>query len=319
MSSSKRVILVTGGTGLVGHGIEAYLDKSGRNPDETWVFLSSKEGDLRDREQTIKIFEKYQPTHVLHMAAMVGGLFKNMRNKLKFYLDNERMNENVLECAHNFKCVKCVSCLSTCIFPDKTTFPLDETMVHNGPPHPSNEGYAYAKRNIDILNRCYNEQSTTKFTSIVPTNIYGPHDNFNVEDGHVLPGLMNKCYNAMKNNTEFVVWGSGSPLRQFIYSRDMGSLIVWVLRNYDDASPLILSVGEEDEVSIADAAKSIVSTMGFKGKLVFDTSKADGQYKKTASNKKLMSLYPDFKFTPFNEALKETVDWFVANYETARK
>jgi len=175
------------------------------------------------------------------------------------------------------------------------------------------------KRNIDILNRCYNECSTTKFTSIIPTNIFGLYDNFNIEDGHVLPGLIHKCYNAMKNGTDFTVWGSGSPLRQFIYSRDMGALLVWTLDNYDDASPLILSVGEEDEISIADAAKTIVETMGFKGKLIFDTSKADGQYKKTASNKKLITLNPSFKFTPFKQALKETVDWFVANYETVRK
>jgi len=267
----------------------------------------------------VKIFEKYRPTHVIHLAAMVGGLFKNMRNKLKFFLENEAMNENILESAHNFKCVKCISCLSTCIFPDKTTYPIDETMIHNGPPHPSNEGYAYAKRMLDVLNRCYNEQSTTKFTSIVPTNIFGPHDNFNLEDGHVLPGLINKCYHAMKNNTDFVVWGTGAPLRQFIYSRDMGALIVWGLENYSDEQPIVFSVGEEDEVTIAQAATTIVETMGFKGNLVFDKTKSDGQFKKTASNKKLMTLYPDFKFTPFKQGLKETVEWFVANYETARK
>eukprot|EP01114_Cavostelium_apophysatum_P013732 TRINITY_DN3391_c0_g1_i1.p1 TRINITY_DN3391_c0_g1~~TRINITY_DN3391_c0_g1_i1.p1 ORF type:complete len:347 (+),score=72.95 TRINITY_DN3391_c0_g1_i1:87-1043(+) len=317
--SSQKVILVTGGTGLVGKGIEAALDKVGRKSDETWVFLSSKDGDLKKMEDTVKIFEKYRPTHVIHLAAMVGGLFKNMRNKLKFYVDNETMNMNILECAHKFKCVKCISCLSTCIFPDKTTYPIDETMVHNGPPHPSNEGYAYAKRMLDVLNRCYNEQSTCKFTSIIPTNIFGPNDNWNLEDGHVLPGLIHKCYNSMKNNTDFVVWGSGKPLRQFIYSRDMGELIVWVLHNYEDPEPIILSVGEEDEVSIADAAKAIVETMKYKGNLVFDTTKADGQYKKTASNKKLMTLNPNFKFTPFRDALKETVEWFVANYETARK
>jgi len=192
-------------------------------------------------------------------------------------------------------------------------------MVHNGPPHPSNEGYAYAKRNLDILNRLYSEKSTCKFTSIVPTNVYGPHDNFKLEDSHVLPGLIYKCYHAMKNNTDFTVWGTGAPLRQFIYSRDMGALIVWALHNYEDSSPIILSVGEEDEVSIAEVAKKIVETMGFKGKLVFDTSKSDGQFKKTASNKKLKTLNPDFKFTPFDQALKETVEWFVANYETARK
>lgn len=317
--SEKRVILVTGGTGLVGKGIEAALDKQGRDPNETWVFLSSKDGDLTKREDTVKIFEKHRPTHVVHLAAMVGGLFKNMRNKLKFFLDNMSMNENVLQCCHDFKVKKCISCLSTCIFPDKTTFPIDETMIHNGPPHPSNEGYAYAKRMQDVLNRCYNEQSSCFFTSIIPTNIYGPHDNYNIEDGHVLPGLMHKCYLAQKNNTDFVIWGSGKPLRQFIFNHDMGALIVWALKNYNDPNPIIFSVGEEDEVSIGDVAKAVVEAMDFKGNVVFDTSKSDGQFKKTASNKKLKSLYPDFKFTPFKEAIKISCDWFVKNYETARK
>jgi len=123
----------------------------------------------------------------------------------------------------------------------------------------------------------------------------------------------------MKNNSDFVVWGSGAPLRQFIYSRDMGALIVWAVDHYEDEQPIIFSVGEEDEVTIAQAANAIVETMGFKGTLVFDKSKSDGQFKKTASNKKMMKIHPDFKFTPFKQALKETVEWFVANYDTARK
>lgn len=319
MASEKRVILVTGGTGLVGKGIEAAVNKQGKNTNDTWIFLSSKEGDLKKWEDTNKIFEKYKPTHVIHLAAMVGGLFKNMKNRLGFYLDNENMNQNVLKAAHEHKCVKCVSCLSTCIFPDKTAYPIDETMIHNGPPHSSNEGYAYAKRMLDVLNRCYNEQSTCKFTSIVPTNVFGPYDNWNLEDSHVLPGLIHKCYIAMKENKPFTVWGSGTPLRQFIYNRDMGELILWTLDNYSDDHPIILSVGEEDEISIADGARAIVEAMGFKGDLVFDTTKSDGQFKKTASNKKLKTLYPTYQFTPFKQALKETVDWFVANYETARK
>lgn len=319
MDNTRRVILVTGGTGLVGKGIEAAVAKRGQRDNEQWIFLSSKEGDLKKREDTEKIFEKYKPTHVIHLAAMVGGLFKNMKNRLGFYLDNENMNQNVLACANKYGCIKCVSCLSTCIFPDKTTYPIDETMIHNGPPHPSNEGYAYAKRMLDVLNRCYNEQSTCKFTSIVPTNVFGPYDNFNIQDGHVLPGLIHKCYIAKRDNQPFTIWGSGSPLRQFIYNRDMGELILWVLDKYDDPEPIILSVGEEDEISIADGARAIVEAMDFKGEVVFDTSKSDGQFKKTASNHKLKSLNPEFKFTPFKEALKESVDWFVANYNHARK
>ena len=134
-------------------------------------------------------------------------------------------------------------------------------MIHNGPPHKSNEGYAYAKRMIDVMNACYKNEYGCNFTSVVPTNIYGPNDNFCVEDGHVIPGLINKCYNAKKNNTPFVIWGTGAPLRQFIYSHDLARLTIWVMRNYHSNEPIILSVGEEDEVSIKDVALAVAEAM----------------------------------------------------------
>ena len=126
-------------------------------------------------------------------------------------------------------------------------------MIHNGPPHHSNEGYAYAKRMIDVINRCYHLQHGCMFTSVVPTNIFGPHDNFSIEDGHVLPGLMHKCLLAKQKQAageeaSFVIWGSGTPLRQFIFSEDLGALLVWALREYDSIEPIILSVPEEAEV-----------------------------------------------------------------------
>lgn len=311
-------ILVTGGTGLVGAGIQAHLKKH-HVEGEQWIYLSSKEGDLRSLEDTRKIFAKYQPTHVIHLAAMVGGLFRNMREKLEFYRANSAMNDNVLLCCHEFKVQKCISCMSTCIFPDKTTYPIDETMIHDGPPHPSNEGYAYAKRMLDVLNRCYHEAHGSQFTSVIPTNIFGPHDNFNMEDGHVIPGLIHKCYLAKKHNTDFVVWGSGTPLRQFIFNEDLGALLVWTLHHYNDPSPLILSVGEEDEVAIRDVANMIGQAMNFQGRIVYDTTKADGQFKKTASNKKLINMVPEFKFTPITEAIAQSVRWFEENFDAARK
>jgi len=194
---TKKVVLVTGGSGLVGKGIEAYL-KTAPRPDERWVYLGSKDGDLTKLEDTRAIFEKHQPTHVIHLAASVGGLFKNMRQRVEMIRDNLAINDNVLLCSKEYKVQKVVSCLSTCIFPDKTTYPIDETMVHLGPPHFSNEGYAYAKRMIDVLNRAYNLEYGCKFTSVIPTNIYGPHDNYNLEDSHVIPGLIHKTYNAKK-------------------------------------------------------------------------------------------------------------------------
>ncbi|EOD24601.1 hypothetical protein EMIHUDRAFT_206625 [Emiliania huxleyi CCMP1516] len=237
--------MVTGGSGLVGKGIQAALanGRCGETPaNEKWVYLSSKEADLRDRR-------KHRPTHVIHLAAMVGGLFKNMSHKVEFWQQNVAINDNVMHWAKEYK---------------------------------SNESYAYAKRMIDVLNRCYNEEYGCNFTS------------------------------ARRH-------AASTPLRQFIFNEDLGALMVWTLRNYDSPEPIILSVGEEDEVTIRDAALAVVSGMGYTGEVVFDTTKSDGQHKKTASNAKLMALHPEFQFTPFKQAVKQTCEWFKANYDTARK
>lgn len=224
-----------------------------------------------------------------------------------------------MELCRIYKVQKLVSFLSTCIFPDKTTFPIDETMLHNGPPHPSNEGYALAKRLIDTMNRAYAEEYGCNFTAIIPTNIYGPHDNFSIQNGHVIPGLIHKCYLAKKNNSDFTIWGSGTPLRQFIYSLDLAELTVWVMRSYHSPDPITLSVDESSEVSIKDVALTVAKAMKFEGNVVFDTEKADGQFKKTASNKKFRSYMPDYKFTSIEDGIQRSVDWFLANYEHCRK
>lgn len=319
-------ILVTGGSGLVGNAIKDVIETSEKRSDEEWIFVGSKDGDLTDLESTRKLFDKYKPDKVIHLAAMVGGLFHNMSNNLDFLRKNMLINDNVLLVSHENNVNKVVSCLSTCIFPDKTTYPIDETMVHNGLPHDSNFGYSYAKRLIDVLNRGYFEQHNRKFTSIVPCNIYGPNDNFHPTASHVIPGMIQRLYKLIKDDTidtpqeerVFTVYGTGKPLRQFIYSHDLAKLTIWVLREYDSVSPIILSVDEEDEVSIEFVARSIAKAFDFKGRIEFDTTKADGQYKKTASNNKLRSFRPDFKFTKFEEAIKTTVDWFLNNQDKVR-
>ncbi|XP_049325933.1 GDP-L-fucose synthase isoform X1 [Astyanax mexicanus] len=313
-------VLVTGGTGLVGKAIERVVkEEGGAKEGEEWIFLSSKDADLTNAAETKAIFEKHRPTHVIHLAAMVGGLFRHLRQNLDFWRKNMAINDNVLHTAHEYDVVKVVSCLSTCIFPDKTTYPIDETMIHNGPPHESNAGYAYAKRMVDVHNRAYFQQSGRRYTAVIPTNIFGPHDNFNLEDGHVLPALIHKTYLAKRDGTALEVFGSGCALRQFIYSLDLARLCLWVLREYDEVEPIILSVGEEDEISIKDAVDAIIEAFEFTGPVNYDKSKSDGQMKKTASNAKLRQYRPDFTFTPFQKALKETCDWFAANYDSARK
>ncbi len=241
------------------------------------------------------------------------------RAQVEFFRDNMAMNDNVMECCRVYKVEKLVSCLSTCIFPDKTTYPIDESMIHLGPPHASNEGYAYAKRMLEVMNRLYREEYGCNFTSIIPTNVYGPHDNFSIADGHVVPGLIHKCYLARERGEDFVVWGSGTPLRQFIHADDLAELTVWTARHYADPDPLILSVDEADEVSIRQVAEWVADAFEYRKGLVFDTTKADGQFKKTASNAKLRALRPDFRFRSIEDGIRDTVRWFQDNYDTARK
>uniref|UniRef100_A0A671UVQ6 GDP-L-fucose synthase n=1 Tax=Sparus aurata TaxID=8175 RepID=A0A671UVQ6_SPAAU len=283
-------VLVTGGSGLLGKAIEHVVMNEGlKREGEEWIFLSSKDADLVDLKQTRDVFEKYRPTHVIHLAAKVGGLFQHMKENLHFLRDNLRINDNLLQTAHEMDVVKVVSCLSSCIFPDKTTYPIDETMIHNGPPHDSNFGYSYAKRMIDVQNRGYFQQHGRHYTAAIPTNVVGPYDNFNIENGHVLSALINRTHKA-----------KGDLLICVSY-QDVGRLLVWVLREYEEIEPIILSVGEEDEISIKDAVEMIAEALDFKGEIKYDTSLSDGQLRKTASNAKLRRYRPDFNFTPVKE------------------
>lgn len=311
----KNVVLVTGGSGLVGSALHSLCDEF-----DTYelVFASSKECDFSQFNQTFEYFTQVHPTYVIHLAANVGGLYKNMSQKVQLLETNILINMNVLKASHLLRVKKLIACLSTCIFPDKTTYPINESMLHYGPPHFSNDAYAYAKRLLEIHCRTYQEQYGDNFVCIIPTNIYGPHDNYNIQDGHVIPGLIHKCYKAKLEGKDFVVSGSGRPKRQFIYSEDLARLIMWVLENYHEKSSIILSVGEEQEVTIEYVARLISKYFNYEEKIRFDTSQADGQFKKTADNSKMRKMI-SFDFTPIEQGIQKSVDWFVSNYETCRK
>lgn len=191
---------------------------------------------------------------------------------------------------------------------------------------------------IDVQNKLYRDQFGCNYTSVrslimvtcnkagmvifdelqvIPTNVFGKHDNFSLQQGHVIPSLIHKCSLARKHKTDFVVSGSGKPLRQFVYSKDLARLMIWALRDYSEVTPVILS--DVAEISIAEVAHAIADGFHFDGQLVFDTSKQDGQNRKVVSNAKLRSYLPVFRFTPFPEALAETVQWFIENHDEARK
>lgn len=169
------------------------------------------------------------------------------------------------------------------------------------------------------MNRGYAAKYNRKYTAVIPCNVYGPHDNYNLDSAHVIPALIHKVYLAQKEGTSLEVSGTGKPLRQFIYSIDLAKLMIWAVRHYDDIEPIVLSVDEKDEISIKEVVDAIVKSSGFTGEVVYNTEKADGQYKKTASNLKLRKYLPDFEFTPFEKAMNESVTWFIENFETARK
>ena len=263
------------------------------------------------------MFAEHNPTHVIHCAAKVGGLGGNMNYKGEYFHDNIMINTNVIESARKSGVTNLVAFLSTCVFPDDVEYPLTEKKIHLGEPHFSNYPYAYAKRMSDIQIRAYREQYGLNYTSVIPCNIYGPNDNFSLEHGHVIPMLMHKLYLAQQNNTDFVVWGSGKPLREFIFSKDVAKLAEWALHNYNESEPIILSTS--NEISIKDLVDLLVKEFEFKGKVIFDDSKPDGQYRKPSDNSKLKSYLPNFQFTLIEDGLKETVKWFKENYETTRK
>jgi GDP-L-fucose synthase len=302
----KNKILITGGNGLVGSEFKG----------NQYFKPSSKEYDLTDRDQTYRLMLK-KFDGIIHCAAKVGGLGGNMNYKGEFFYNNIMMNTNVIEGARLSKVKNLVAFLSTCVFPGNVEYPLTEKKIHLGPPHFSNDAYAYAKRMADVQIRSYKEQYGLNYKTVIPSNIYGPNDNYDLVNGHVLPSLIHKCYLARENKTPFTIWGSGKPLREFIFSKDVAKLTEWVLHNYNENEPIILSTSEE--VSINDVVGIIVELMNFKGDVIFDSSKPDGQFRKPSDNSKIKNYLPEFEFTPLYTGLKETIEYFEKNYNLVRK
>ena len=199
--------------GLVGHGMQA-VQHDQYFAQHDFVFTRSSDYDLLDSAQTKSMIEDIRPDCVIHLAANVGGLFKNMSQKVEMFEHNMLMNMNVVRSCHESDVGQFVGMLSTCIFPDNTKYPINEDMLHNGAPHTSNDAYAYAKRMLQVQCDAYREQHGRCYKCVIPTNVYGEHDNYNLQDAHVIPALIHKCHLARKNDEPFVVKGTGKPLRQ---------------------------------------------------------------------------------------------------------
>lgn len=301
-------ILVTGGSGLVGRCFE----------DDRFIRTQSrKDLNLLDKKSISDFLDNSEIDGIIHCAAKVGGIKGNIDHQAEFVYENLIMNTNIIEESRLAGIKKLIFFSSTCIFPDNIEYPLSPDKIHYGPPHKSNYGYAYSKRMSEIQIQTYREQYGLNYFSVIPSNIYGPGDNYDIVNGHVIPSLIHKFYIAKENKGDVEIWGSGKPLREFIFSKDVAKLTELLYDNYTEGIPVILSSSEE--ISIKDVVLLIAEIFDFKGNIKFDLSKPEGQFRKPSDNSHIRSMFPNFKFTPIEDGLKESIEWFVNNYPNLRK
>ena len=312
-------IIITGGNGLVGNSIKAIVDQY---PQHEFVFLTRDMCELSSLSLVISFFSQPENKfdYIIHLAAKVGGLFMNIGSNIEMFSENIKINENILFACKKYGIKRGIFCLSSCIYPcNPSRFPMDESMIHESPPHHSNEGYAYAKRMLELQCRQYNKAYGLEYICVIPVNLYGPYDNFSIKNGHVIPAIMNRFHGEKAKDGKFTVYGTGKAYRQFLFARDFAKIMCDVLldNKYDNTEPLICC---NDETTIKKMVGSLVDAMGIsKDKLEWDTNKSDGCMKKTVDNGKLCKYYPEFKFTSLQDGLKETYKWFCDNQNTLRQ
>ena len=300
MQQSK--ILITGGSGLVGKHLKDIL------PDA--VYISSRDFDLTDMNRVHSMMDFFKPKVVIHLAARVGGIMDNISYPVDYLEENILMNTNVLKKCHEFKVNKVISILSTCIYPDVVeTYPMKEEDLFNGPPTPTNFSYGFSKRCMAAHIDSYVKQYDKKWCYLIPCNLYGEYDKFEEHNSHFVSALIRKIY---ENDNEIELWGTGKPLRQFMYGGDLARIIKYMINNdiVDNFNVAPKEVHSIDE--IANIGKKACE----KDKIVvnYDNTKPDGQFRKDVDSSKLLSVLEDFKFTTLEEGIKKTYDTFSKEY-----
>ncbi len=304
-------IVVTGGSGMVGSAFNNIETK------HELILISSKDYNLLDEKSFRLCLSKEKPEAVIHLAAKVGGVKGNTDYVSEFYSENIRINCNVLNACNEAGIKKVVSLLSTCVYPEKVIYPLTEDQIHNGEPHPSNFGYAYAKRMLDIHSRALRQQYGRNYICAVPNNLYGLQDNFDLENGHVIPAIIRKIWEAKNTGKSPVFWGDGSPLREFTYADDIAKILLFLLEEYNAAKPI--NIGNTEERSISSIVTMVSEILEYNGEIKWDVLKPSGQFKKPSSNSSLIDLgWETKKYTSFYDGMKKTCDWFINNYPDVR-
>lgn len=298
-------ICVAGHRGLVGSSIVRKLKSEGY---ENLVLRTKSELDLRNQKDTFDFFETEKPEYVFLSAAKVGGINWNWTNPAEFIYDNLQIQLNVMDAAYRAGVKKLLFLGSACIYPKITPQPIREEYLLTAPLEPSNEGYALAK--ITGLRMCeyYRRQYGFNAISCMPANLYGINDNFIPEHGHVIPGIITKMHDAMKNGEDSIeCWGDGSPTREFLYVDDLSDACVWLMQNYNEKE--FINVGSDEEFSIKELVNKLTKEFGFNGNVVWNTDKPNGTPRRKMDNSKLTALGWRAKVN-FDEGLKRTIDWY---------
>jgi GDP-L-fucose synthase len=301
-------IYIAGHKGLVGSAIVRKLIEKGYT---NLVYRTSQELDLRDKNQVDVFFREETPEYVFLAAAKVGGIVANSEFPADFIRDNLLIETNVIDAAYRIGVKKLLFLGSTCIYPKHAPQPLKEEYLLTGPLEPTNDAYAIAK--IAGIKMCesYNKQYGTNYISVMPTNLYGPNDNFDLKTSHVLPALLRKFHEAKMNNLPYVeVWGTGKPLREFLYSDDLADACIYLMNKYDGNE--IVNIGVGKDLSIKELALKIKRIVGYEGEIKFDTSKPDGTPRKLVDVTKLNCLGWKAS-TSLDEGLKKLYEWFLDN------
>ena len=302
-------ILVTGSSAVTGSAIKSIQNEY----DAEFVFLASKDCDLRNHQQTLECFYAHNPDGIIHLAAVSGGIGLSMKHQGSMLRDNILLNTNVLEAARSLNIKKLVMTLTTGMYPPSAPLPLNENSIHDGPPHESNYGSSFSKRLVEPAIRGYREEYGMNVVGLIPNGIFGENDNFNFEDAPMLPALIRRFYENRNTTDEIVIWGDGTPLREYTYSKDVAKAFLWALYNYNESQ--VLNSGTTEELSIKEIALAIAGIMNIdRSRIRFDISKPNGVFKKSTDNSRFVKL-SNFKYTPFKVALERTINWFTDAYE----
>lgn len=305
-------IFVAGHNGMVGSAIVRQLDKLGFN---NLILKSSKELDLRNQKDVDEFFHQESPEYVFLAAAKVGGILANSQYPATFLHDNLVIQSNVINSSHKYGVKKLLFLGSSCIYPKYAEQPITEEQLLSGYLEPTNQPYAIAKiTGIEYCNT-YRRQYGDDFISIMPTNLYGMNDNFDINGSHVLPALIRRFHEAKENNlSEVVVWGSGNPKREFLYVDDLAEASIHMMQNYSDEGHVNIGTGQD--VSIRELAEMISEVVGFQGDIVFDRSKPDGTPRKLLDVTKASSLGWSYK-TSLLDGINKTYQWYL-NHDEVR-